>query len=228
MKTKQIVLAKRPIGVPDKDAFRIEETELPTIGDGQVLVKSLYYSVDPYMRGRMNDRKSYAPPFNLNEPIIGGIIGEVIESNTPELKPGFIVTGRLPWKEQFVIDAASLKEIEKDDAVPLSAHLGVLGMPGLTAYVGMVLIGRPAKGETVVISGAAGAVGSAAGQIAKIFGCKVIGIAGSDEKCKVLTDEFGFDAAINYKTEKELSKALAVLCPKGVDIYFDNVGGEIS
>lgn len=227
MKTKQIVLASRPSGTPTLDNFRFESIDLPELQDGEVLLEGLYYSVDPYMRGRMNDAKSYVPPFQIDEPMAGGAIEKVLMSKSDDLKPGDIVSGILPWRVQTVAPAKGLLKINSSDA-PLSYRLDVLGMTGLTAYFGMMHIGKPKAGETVVVSGAAGAVGLVAGQIAKINGCRVVGIAGADEKIKLLKDKFGFDDAINYKTVTDLKKAVSESCPKGVDIYFDNVGGNIS
>ncbi len=227
MTTRQIILASRPVGVPTKENFRFENTDLPEIKEGEVMLKGLYYSVDPYMRGRMNDAKSYAPPFQLNEPLTGGVVAIVTESKADSFTTGDYVLGALPWRENCIVNE---KEIHKIDATiaPASYYLGVLGMTGLTAYLGLMQIGKPKSGETVVISAAAGAVGIVVGQIAKILDCRVIGIAGSDKKTNLLTEEFGFDQAINYKTTTNLKKAIAEACPDGVDIYFDNVGGEIS
>ncbi len=227
MHTKQFVLAERPTGVPTEKTFRAEETVLGSIQDGELMVKGMYYSVDPYMRGRMNDRKSYQPPFKLNEPIEGAVVAEVMESRAADIRKGDIVTGRMPWKRDIIISAAAVKKVDTSFVSP-SAYLGVLGMTGLTAYIGMMLIGKPKSGETVVVSGAAGAVGSVAGQMAHLAGCRVVGIAGSDEKIALLKDQFGFDAGINYKTEKDLATAIQTACPDGVDIYFDNVGGPVS
>ena len=227
MITKQIVLASRPKGLPTEDNFRLENIELPRLQVGEVLLKGLYYSVDPYMRGRMNDAKSYVPPFKIDQPIAGGVIAEVSESKSEKFITGDIVVGNLPWRQQFIAPEKGLKKIDETIA-PVSYYLGILGMTGLTAYFGLMQIGKPKAGETVVVSGAAGAVGVVVGQIAKIQGCRVIGIAGSDEKTKLLTKEFGFDAAINYKTTADIKKEIAEACPNGVDIYFDNVGGEIS
>lgn len=227
MYTQQIVLASRPKGSPTSDNFRLENYELPEMQEGEVLLKGMYYSVDPYMRGRMNDAKSYTPPFQVNQPIEGGVIAKVITSKSDQFKEGELVLGRLPWRVQTT---ASAKELQKIDATiaPASYYLGILGMPGLTAYFGLMDIAKPKAGETVVVSGAAGAVGVVVGQIAKIQGCRVIGIAGSDEKTELLKTEFGFDEAINYKTTTNIKVAIKKLCPDGVDIYFDNVGGEIS
>ena len=227
MKVKQIVLASRPKGMPTTENFRFEEVELPALQPGEVLLKGLYYSVDPYMRGRMNDAKSYTPPFQTDQPIQGGIVAEVVESKTENFKPGDKVSGNLPWRQQFTAPEKGLNKIDISLA-PASNFLGILGMTGLTAYFGLMHIGKPKAGETVVISGAAGAVGTVVGQLAKIHGCHVVGIAGSDEKVKLLKQEFGFDEALNYKTTPDLKKAIAEACPNGVDIYYDNVGGEIS
>ena len=227
MKTQQIVLASRPKGMPDDHTFRFENIEIPALQKGEVLLKGLYYSVDPYMRGRMNDAKSYSAPFEVDKPIVGGVVAEVEDSNDTELKKGDIVTGMLPWSEKIVSAGDKVKKIDTSFAPP-SYYLSILGMPGLTAYFGLVHIGKPKEGETVVVSGAAGAVGIVVGQIAKIHGCRVIGIAGSDEKLEMLKEKFGFDEGINYKTTPDMKKAIAEVCPDGVDIYFDNVGGEIS
>jgi NADPH-dependent curcumin reductase CurA len=227
MDTRQIVLASRPKGKPTIDNFRFESITLPEMQKGEVELEGLFYSVDPYMRGRMNDAKSYAPPFQLDQPIEGAVIAKVINSLSPGLKRGDIVSGRLPWREQTIICSRGLQIIE-ETALPLSYYLGVLGMTGLTAYFGLLDIGRPVAGETVVVSGAAGAVGIVVGQIARIHGCRVIGITGSDDKVRSLKNEFKFDDAINYKTTKDLKGEIARLCPKAVDIYFDNVGGDIS
>ncbi len=227
MTTQQIVLASRPKGMPVSDNFRMQEIELPATKAGEILLKGLYYSVDPYMRGRMNDAKSYAAPFEIDKPFNGSVIGKVVESKSEKFKTGDVVVGHFPWQKDFVAAEKELTKIDTDLA-PASYYLGVLGMTGLTAYFGLMHIGKPKAGETVVVSGAAGAVGIVVGQIAKIHGCHVVGIAGSDEKINSLKTEFGFDEAINYKTTKDMNKAIAAACPKGVDIYFDNVGGEIS
>ena len=226
MTTKTIVLASRPQGVPTGANFRYTTIELPALADGEMLLKGLFYSVDPYMRGRMNDTKSYAPPFQLDQPIQGSAVAKVIESRSKDFKLGDIVAGFLPWQEQFISNGENLQKIDATIA-PLSYYLGILGMTGLTAYFGLMDICKPKANETVVVSGAAGAVGMVVGQIAKLQGCHVVGIAGSDEKMKLLK-EVGFDAAISYKTTSDMTKSIAALCPNGVDIYFDNVGGEIS
>ncbi|CAN5871414.1 NADP-dependent oxidoreductase [soil metagenome] len=227
MTTEQIVLAKRPKGLPVINDFRMEQVELPEINAGEILMKGMYYSVDPYMRGRMNDAKSYAAPFETDKPLNGSVIGKVTESKSDKYKTGDIVVGNFPWQRDFVAGENDVRKIDTTLA-PASYYLGILGMTGLTAYVGLLHIGKPKAGETVVVSGAAGAVGIVVGQIAKIQGCRVVGIAGSDEKIKLLKTEFHFDDAINYKTTPDMNKAIAAACPDGVDVYFDNVGGEIS
>ncbi len=227
MSTSQFVLASRPKGLPVNEDFKMVSVELPEIKDGELLLKGMYYSVDPYMRGRMNDAKSYAPPYEINKPITGGVIAKVMESKSAHFKAGDVVVGNFPWQQEFIVKDKEARKVDTDLA-PASYYLGVLGMTGLTAYFGLMHIGKPKAGETVVVSGAAGAVGIVVGQIAKIQGCHVVGIAGSDEKIQMLTTEFGFDKAINYKTTKDMNKAIAEACPNGVDIYFDNVGGEIS
>ena len=227
MESSQFVLASRPTGLPSANNFRIEKTILNKLQDNEVLLKSWYISVDPYMRGRMNDVKSYAASFEVNKPIIGGIVAKVIESKSKMINAGDTVFGMLPWATYFIEKAETLRKVDIQK-VPPGYYLGVLGMPGITAYIGMMEIGKPKRGDTVVVSGAAGAVGIVAGQIAKLEGAKVIGIAGSDDKCRLLKGQFGYDEAINYKTAKSIRKDLALLCPEGVDAYFDNVGGEIT
>jgi NADPH:quinone reductase len=227
MKSKILIFEKRPAGMPGKDSFRQEEITVPPPGEGEIMLKTLYVSVDPYLRGRMREGKSYTAGFNPGEPMHSGCIAEVIESRNPGYEKGEFVNGMLTWAEYQVSDGNGLQKVDPDVA-PLSSYLGILGMPGLTAYLGLMEIGRPQKGETIVVSGAAGAVGLVAGQIGKILGCRVVGIAGSDEKTDMLKTEFGFDDAINYKTTSNMRRAIADACPSGVDIYFDNVGGTIS
>jgi len=226
MKNKQILLASRPPGMPTLDNFSIVDTEVPEPKDGEVLLRTRFLSVDPYMRGRMRDQKSYVPPFALNECIAGGVVAEVIESRAPAFQPGNIVTGMLGWRLYSVARAEGLRKVDPNIA-PVTTALGVLGMPGLTAYFGLLDIGQPQEGETVVVSGAAGAVGMTVCQIAKIKGCRVVGIAGSEEKNRYLENEFQVDATINYKSA-DIKQAMRAACPNGVDVYFDNVGGEIS
>lgn len=227
MNTKQIVMISRPKGTPTIHNFKTQTISLSDIKNGEVLLKPNYFSVDPYMRGRMNDAKSYAEPFQIDKPINGGATATVLESKSDKFKAGDTVVGTLPWQEQCVASEKGLQKIDTSIA-PESYYLGVLGMTGLTAYFGLMHIGKPQKGETVVISGAAGAVGIVVGQIAKIQGCHVVGIAGTEEKVQILKNEFGFDEAINYKTSKNLQNDIAKSCPNGVDIYYDNVGGAIS
>ena len=227
MECQQFVLASRPHGLPSSDNFRVEKKDLETLKDNEVLLKSWYISVDPYMRGRMNNVKSYASPFEVDQPIAGGVVAKVVESRSKSLVEGDIVFGMLPWATYCIEKAEKLRKVDIQ-SFPPSYYLGILGMPGLTAYFGMTDIGNPRAGEIVVVSGAAGAVGIIAGQIARMEGAFVVGITGSDEKCRMLKEEIGFDEAVNYKTTKSIRKAIAAICPKGVDVYFDNVGGEIS
>jgi NADPH:quinone reductase len=227
MEISQFVLASRPLGMPSVSNFRIEKAALNDLNDGEVLLKSWYISVDPYMRGRMNSVKSYAASFEVDKPIKGAVVARIIESKSNSLSTGDIVVGTLPWATYSVEKAEYLRKVDIEKVSP-GYYLGILGMPGFTAYVGMMDICKPVKGETVVVSGAAGAVGIAAGQIAKIQGARVIGIAGSDEKCKSLKEQYGFNEALNYNTSKSLRKELAILCHEGIQVYFDNVGGEIT
>ena len=227
MTTTQIVLASRPVGLPTLENFEMKDVELPFIRYGEVLLEGVYYSVDPYMRGRMNDAKSYVPPFETGKPLRGGVVAKVIQSKSGNFKSGDMVTGNLPWQKRVIAAENDIRKIDTAIA-PASYYLGVLGMTGLTAYFGLMHIGKPKAGETVVVSGAAGAVGMMVGQIAAIKGCYLVGIAGSDEKIKLLKEKFGFNHAINYKATPDMKKAIAAACQNGVDIYFDNVGGEIS
>jgi hypothetical protein len=225
--TQQIILKSRPVGVPKEINFETVEVEIPAIADGMVRLKAHTFSVDPYMRGRMNEIKSYIAPFAVGEAITGGTIAQVVESGADGFKAGDFVLGMLPWQKEMVVNTTGLQVVDGNIA-PLSYYLGILGMPGMTAYFGLLDIGKPQKGETVVVSGAAGAVGIVVGQIAKIHGCRVVGIAGDDDKINYLINELHFDVVINYKTTPNLRKAIASACPSGVDVYFDNVGGEIS
>ena len=226
MLNKEIRLASRPAGMPTLDNFNIVDADMPQLNDGEVLVRTLYISVDPYLRGRMRAGRSYVPPFEVGEVIVSGVVGDVVESRAPEFAPGDTVNGMLGWRLYNVARAPELRKVDPLVA-PVTTALGVLGMPGLTAYFGLLDIGKPKEGETVVVSGAAGAVGMTVCQIAKIKGCRAVGIAGSDEKNQYLTAELGVDAAINYKSS-EMSQALRDACPNGIDVYFDNVGGEVS
>ena len=227
MTTKQIVLFSRPNGKPVLGNFHTDNFELPEMRDKEILLEAMFLSVDPYMRGRMNDAKSYIPPFEIGKSITGGAIAKVLKSNSVNFKENDIVTGNLPWQQRCIATENDLIKINTSIA-PASYYLGILGMPGLTAYFGLMHVGKPKTGETVVVSGAAGAVGIVVGQLAKLQGCRVIGIAGSDEKGKLLKEEFGFDEVINYKTTTNIKKSIADACPNAVDIYYDNVGGEIS
>lgn len=222
-----IILNKRPSGKPQLSDFKFMEEEKPEIGTDEILLKTKYVSVDPYLRGRMNDAKSYTSPFQLNKPISSGIVAEVVESNLSGFSKGDFVSGLLEWKEFQKSNGNNLLKVDPTKA-PLSTYLGILGMTGLTAFLGLMEIGKPKKGETMVVSGAAGAVGSVVGQIGKVLGCRVVGIAGTDEKVELLKAKFGFDEGINYNTTKNRKEAIAAACPNGVDIYFDNVGGDIS
>jgi leukotriene B4 12-hydroxydehydrogenase/15-oxo-prostaglandin 13-reductase len=223
---RQFRLACRPVGFPTEENFQLAESAVPPIEDGEVLVRVQYLSVDPYMRGRMSDAKSYAEPVALGETMIGGGVGRVIESRAPEVSPGDIITGMLGWQEYAVCRAKHVRKLGPQE--PPTAALGPLGMPGLTAYFGLLDLCQPKAGETVLVSGAAGAVGSYVGQIAKIQGCRVAGIAGGPEKVRRLTGELGFDAAYDYKDVASHSAAIKEMCPAGVDCYFDNVGGPIT
>ena len=222
-----ILLNSRPYGKPTLDNFSFSTEAFPVPTSGQVLLRTLYVSVDPYLRGRMNDGKSYVPSFEIGKPIQSGLIAEVIDSNHDEFKKGDFVSGNLEWKEYQVSDGKGLNKLDAK-ASELTPYLGILGMTGLTAYLGLTEIGLPKADETLVVSGAAGAVGSVVGQIGKIMGCRVVGIAGSDEKVSLLESKFKFDKALNYNTTLDLKEAIRKACPNGVDIYFDNVGGEIS
>lgn len=224
---KTIVLEKRPIGKPQISDFKFIDVVIPQLSKGEMLLKTTYVSVDPYLRGRMIDAKSYAAPFQLNEVITSGVVAEVVESNVDGFSKGDYVSGLLGWKEFQISDGNGLLKVNPANA-PLSTNLGVLGMTGLTAFLGLNEIGKPKAGETLVVSGAAGAVGSIVGQIGKLMGCRVIGIAGSDEKVDMLKEKYGFDEGINYNTTTNMKEAIANACPDGVDIYFDNVGGSIS
>ncbi|XXM70378.1 NADP-dependent oxidoreductase [Lysinibacillus sphaericus] len=223
---QQIQLVSRPEGMPVENDFLYKEIDVPQPSQGEVLIKTLYLSVDPYMRGRMSDAKSYVEPFALNEALSGGVVGEVAESKSEQFKQGDFVVGMLPWQEYSLAGEKEVRVIDPD-AAPLSTHLSVLGLTGLTAYFGLLDIGQPKEGETVVVSGAAGAVGSVVGQIAKIKGARVVGIAGSEEKVNYLKETLGFDEAVNYKETDDIYSTLKEACPDGVDVYFENVGGEI-
>ena len=221
---REIRLKNRPEGLPTESDFELTESTIPEVGDGEVLVQNIFMSVDPYMRGRMYDRKSYMPPFQVGQPLEGGCIGRIVESKSKALKAGDYVSGMLGWREYFVFPGDGLMKIDKELA-PIQSFLGAVGMPGLTAYAGLLDVGKLKEGETVFVSAAAGAVGSVVSQIAKIKGCYVIGSAGSDEKVAWLKEEAGIDAAFNYKKVKDVITEVDRLSPKGIDVYFENVGG---
>jgi NADPH:quinone reductase len=221
-----IILKQRPTGKPTRDNFEFKKEEIPAINEGEILLKSLYVSVDPYLRGRMREEKSYIEPFQVNKPLESGVIAEVLESKNPNFQPGEYVSGMLQWKEYQASTGNGLNKVNKDKA-PLTAYLGILGLTGITAFLGLEKIGKLKAGETLLVSGAAGAVGSVVGQIGKIKGCRVVGIAGTDEKISWTIEKLNFDEGVNYKTTEDLKKAIAKACPNGVDVYFDNVGGEI-
>ena len=224
MISREIRLKNRPAGLPGESDFELAEVTLPQIADGQVLVQNIYMSVDPYMRGRMVDRKSYVPPFQLNQPLEGGCVGRVVESNNKQFQAGDFVLGMSGWREYFISDGTGILKIDPAVA-PIQAYLGTVGMPGLTAYYGLLEIGKPKGGETVFVSAASGAVGAIVCQIARIKGCRVVGSAGSDDKVSWLLQEAGVDAAFNYKKSDDVIAEVGRLCPKGIDVYYENVGG---
>jgi NADPH-dependent curcumin reductase CurA len=224
-KNRRIVLAARPEGEPKPEHFRLEAADIPEPKDGQVLLRNLWMSLDPYMRGRMSAAKSYAAPVEVGAPMVAGTVSEVVKSNRPEYVPGDIVLSYTTWSDYAISNGPDLRKLDPKLA-PVQTALGVLGMPGMTAYVGMRNIGQPKAGETVVVAAAAGPVGSFVGQYAKLKGCRAVGIAGGADKCKYLLDELGFDAAIDHR-DPALAKKLAEACPKGIDVYFENVGGKV-
>jgi NADPH-dependent curcumin reductase CurA len=222
---RQILLTSRPQGEPTPENFKLVEKPIPEPGKGEMLLRTIYLSLDPYMRGRMNEQKSYAASVDLGEVMVGGTVCRVVKSNVPQYKAGDTVVAYTGWQDYFVSDG---KEVQKIDAAiqPASSALGLMGMPSFTAYVGLLDIGKPKKDETVVVAAAAGAVGSIVGQIAKIKGCRVVGIAGGEEKCRYVKEELGFDECIDHK-QPGLDERLKAVCPKGIDIYFENVGGAV-
>ncbi len=223
---REVHLVARPHGTPTLDDFAVVDADIPEPGPGEVLVRNLFISVDPYMRGRMNDTRSYVPPFALGEVMDGGAVGTVIASESPDLAVGDVVLHQLGWREFAVVDASHTHRIDGSPASTVSAYLGVLGMPGQTAYVGLVDIAAMQEGDAVFVSGASGAVGSLVGQIARLRGAsRVVGSAGSAEKVAYLTGKLGFDAAFNYK-DGPVAEQLAKAAPDGIDVYFDNVGGD--
>jgi len=224
--TTQIVLAKRPVGDVTADCFREEAATLPALADGQLLVRSRFLSLDPYMRPRMSELRSYVPPFEIDRPLTGGSVGEVVDSKNPRYAKGDIVMGLLNWATYTVHDGKGLRSIDPKMA-PLQAHLGVLGMPSFTAWYGMKHICKPKAGETAFVSAATGAVGQVAGQLAKLAGATVVGCAGDEQKCQWAVREAGYDACFNHRTERDTGAVLDKLCPKGIDSDFENVGGKI-
>ncbi len=222
----RVLLKNRPIGWPTEDDFEIEVSQIPSIKEGEILLQTMWLSLDPYMRGRMNDAKSYADPVQIGAPMVGGAVAKVIESRSPMFSKNDIVEGRIGWQKYAVSSGIELRTIDKSLG-PIQTAIGILGMPGLTAYFGFLDVCEPRPGDIVVVSAASGAVGQVVGQIAKIMGCTVIGTAGSDEKIKFILDELGFDYGINYKSD-DISESLDKFCPDGIDIYFDNVGGELT
>ena len=222
----QIVLAKRPVGDVTADCFREEMATLPALADGQLLIRSRFLSLDPYMRPRMSELRSYVPPFELDKPLTGGSVGEVVESRNPRYAKGDTVMGLLNWATYTVHDGKGLRSIDPKMA-PLQAHLGVLGMPAFTAWYGMKHICKPKAGETAFVSAATGAVGQVAGQLAKLAGARVVGCAGDEQKCQWAVREAGYDACFNHRSERDYGAVLDKLCPKGIDSDFENVGGKI-
>ncbi|HYA02758.1 MAG TPA: NADP-dependent oxidoreductase [Syntrophobacteria bacterium] len=222
--SREIRLKHRPLGMPKEEHFEFVTVPVPEPGDGEMLVRNLYMSVDPYMRGRMSERESYVPPFQLGRTLEGGCVGRVVRSAGGRFSEGEFVLSMLGWREYFVSDGTGLIRIDRTIA-PVQAYLGALGMPGLTAYVGLLDLGQPEEGDTVFVSAASGAVGAVVCQIARLKGCRVVGSAGSDGKIAWLRERAGVDAAFNYKKADDLSAEVAKHCPEGIDIYFDNVGG---
>jgi NADPH-dependent curcumin reductase CurA len=226
---RRIVLARRPPAEPEESDFRIEEVPMPEPGPGQFLARVIYLSLDPYMRGRMRAARSYAAPVELGEVMTAGAVGQVVKSNHPHFKAGDIVEDAMGWQEYAVGPSPGRSPRKVDPAHgPISYANSVLGMPGMTAYFGLLEVGSPKPGETVVVSAASGAVGQLVGQIAKIMGCRAVGIAGGPKKCAFVKDELGFDACLDYKAEGDLTAAVKAACPNGVDVYFDNVSGPVS
>ena len=221
----RVLLKSRPNGFPTEDDFDVVESPIPQPQQGEILMESLWLSLDPYMRGRMNEAKSYAPSVNVGESMVGGAVARVVESRSPLFSPGDIVEGRFGWQSYAISNGIGVRKVDESLA-PVQTAVGVLGMPGLTAYFGFLDVCDPKPGDTVVVSAASGAVGQIVGQIAKIMGCKVVGTAGSEAKVKFIVDELGFDYAINYKTT-DVAQSLDELCPEGIDVYFENVGGKV-
>jgi len=224
-KNRQILLASRPSGEPSEQNFKLAEVEIPRPGPGQMLLRTIYLSLDPYMRGRMNADPSYAPPVEIGEVMAGQSVCEVIESNLPNFHAGDIILAAPGWQDYSLANGEGVRKIDRSLG-PISYALGVLGMPGLTAYAGLLNIGKPQPGETIVVAAASGAVGSVVGQLGKIKGCRVVGIAGGQQKCRFVKEELGFDVCLDHR-QPELGENLKVACPNGIDIYFENVGGPV-
>src|SRR6202158_4528667 len=222
---RQVLLKSRPEGAPGLDNFELTEGPIPEPGEGEVLMRNLYLSLDPYMRGRMSAAKSYAKPADVGQPMVGGTVGEIVKSRNPKYSVGDVVLGYGGWQEYALSNGAGLRKLDPT-AAPVSTALGVLGMPGMTAYVGLLEIGQPKPGETVVVAAASGAVGSVVGQIAKIKGCRAVGIAGGPNKCRFVVDALGFDACVDHRAP-DFVRQLEAACPKGIDVYFENVGGAV-
>ena len=222
---RAIVLNSRPVGAPTPDNFRLRETPLPEPADGELLLRTLYLSLDPYMRGRMSEAKSYAEPMAIGDVMVGGTVSRVLVSRHPDFKEGDLVLGFSGWRDHALSDGTGLSKLDRNMQAP-SLALGVLGMPGFTAYMGLLDIGKPEAGETVVVAAASGAVGSVVGQIAKLKGCRSVGIAGGAEKCRYVVEELGFDACIDHRGA-DFDAELAAACPDGIDVYFENVGGAV-
>lgn len=221
----RIILAQRPEGMPDENDLRVEEGPMPAPAEGQVLLRTIYLSLDPYMRSRMSAAKSYAKSVEVGSVMEGGTVCEVVESRHPDWQAGDLVLAHTGWQTYAAVDPQGLKRLDPDSA-PISTAVGVLGMPGFTAYVGMVEHGRPQAGETVVVSAASGAVGQVVGQLARHWGCRAVGVAGGPEKCRFVTDEMGFDACVDHRASS-FEQDLADACPDGVDVYWENVGGKV-
>jgi NADPH-dependent curcumin reductase CurA len=221
----RIVLRRRPRGLPVPDDFELIDAPVPVPHDGEVLIRTIYLSLDPYMRGRMSAGGSYARPVDVGQVMVGGTVGQVVRSHHPGFAPGEYVVGASGWQTYGAAPAATLRKLDPAQA-PISTALGVLGMPGLTAYVGLLDIGRPRPGETVVVSAATGAVGAVVGQIAQLRGCRTVGVAGSPDKCRYAVEDLGFDACVSHRSA-DLAAELRRVCPDGIDVYFDNVGGPV-
>ena len=225
VQNRRIVLASRPEGQPKPENFRLETTPAPEPGEGEVLLRTRFLSLDPYMRGRMSAAKSYAKPVEIGDTMEGGTVSEVVSSRNERFRAGDLVLSHAGWQDYAVSDGRGLRRLDPNDA-PVQTALGILGMPGMTAYVGLENIGQPKAGETLAVAAATGPVGATVGQIAKLKGCRTVGIAGGAEKCRLLTEEFGFDVAVDHRAP-DLAERLKEACPDGIDVYFENVGGAV-